>query len=53
MYIVGRYINRGWNSANDLNSPGEVSGQDRQKALCKEVHREHGDGLSQSLLLYT
>jgi hypothetical protein len=29
MYIVGRYINRGWNSVNNPNSPGEVSGQDR------------------------
>jgi hypothetical protein len=46
MYIVGRYVNRGWNSANNPNSPGEVSGQDRQKAPCKEVHGEHGDGLS-------
>jgi hypothetical protein len=48
MYIVGRYVNRGWNSANDPNSPGEVSGQDGQKAPCKEVRGEHGDGLSQS-----
>jgi hypothetical protein len=47
MYIVGRYVNRGWNSANDPNSPGKVSGQDGQKAPCKEVHGEHGDGLSQ------
>jgi hypothetical protein len=46
MYIVGRYVNRGWNSANNPNSPREVSGQDGQKAPCKEVHGEHGDGLS-------
>jgi hypothetical protein len=29
MYIVGRYVNRGWNSVNNLNSPREVSSQDR------------------------
>jgi hypothetical protein len=46
MYIVGRYVNRGWNSANNPNSPGKVSGQDGQKAPCKEVRGEHGDGLS-------
>jgi hypothetical protein len=46
MYIVGRYINRGWNSANDPNSPREVSSQDGQKAPGKEVCREYGDGLS-------
>jgi hypothetical protein len=49
MYIVGRYVNRGWNSANDPNSPGKVSGQDGQKAPCKEVRGEHGDGLSHQL----
>jgi hypothetical protein len=46
MYIVGRYVNRRWNSANNPNSPGEVSGQDGQKALCKEVCGEHGNRLS-------
>jgi hypothetical protein len=52
MYIVGRYVNRGWNSANDPNSPGKVSGQDGQKAPCKEVRGEHGDGLSHKYLTY-
>jgi hypothetical protein len=44
MYIVGRYVNRGWNSANDPNSPGEVSGQDGQKAPCKEVRVRRSAG---------
>jgi hypothetical protein len=31
MYIVERYVNRGWNSANDPNSPEAVSGQGGRK----------------------
>jgi hypothetical protein len=47
MYIVERYINRGWNSVNNPNSPKVVSGQGGRKLRVREASGEHGDRSSQ------
>jgi hypothetical protein len=41
MYIVERYVNRGWNSANNPNSPEVVSSQGGRKLRVREASGEY------------